>query len=99
MEDCSKRRRVRVGKTKNEGVTLSGPARTCGEGNVDTNQLEHLFLVGEFAKRERLLSELTREQVKLRPDGASHSIYDELWHLVGYQQSIVAPGAPVSGDL
>ena len=66
---------------------------------MDTNHLEHLFLVGEFAKRERLLSGLTLEQVTLRPDGASHSIYDELWHLVGYQQSIVAPGAPVSGDL
>ena len=39
---------------------------------------------------------MTLEQVTLRPDGASHSIYDELWHLVGYQQSIIAPGAPVS---
>jgi len=58
--------------------------------------LEHLFLVGEFAERERLLSGLTLEQVTLRPDGTSHSIYDELWHLVGYQQSIIAPGAPVS---
>jgi uncharacterized damage-inducible protein DinB len=66
---------------------------------VDTKHLEHLFLVGEFAKRERLLSGLTLEQVTARPEGASHSIYDELWHLVGYQQSIVAPGAPVSGDL
>jgi uncharacterized damage-inducible protein DinB len=56
--------------------------------------LEHLFLVGEFAERARLLSGLTLEQVNLRPEGASHSIYDELWHLVGYQQSIVAPGGP-----
>ena len=60
--------------------------------------LEHLFLVGEFPERARLLSGLTLEQVTLRPDGASHSIYDELWHLVGYQQSVIAPGAPVSGD-
>ena len=58
--------------------------------------LEHLFLVGEFPERAHLLSGLTLEQVTLRPDGASHSIYEELWHLVGYQQSIIAPGAPVA---
>src|SRR3954471_8835312 len=61
--------------------------------------LEHLFLTGEFPERARLLSGLTLEQVALCPDGASHSIYDELWHLVGYQQSIIEPGAPATGDL
>jgi uncharacterized damage-inducible protein DinB len=61
------------------------------------NNLEHLFLVGEFPERARLLSALSLEQVTLRPDGASHSIYEELWHLVGYQQSILEPGGPV-GD-
>ena len=58
------------------------------------NILEHLFLVGEFPERAHLLSGLTLEQVTVRPEGASHSIYDELWHLVGYQQSIIEPGAP-----
>lgn len=61
--------------------------------------LEHLFLTGEFAERGRLLSGLTLEQVTLRPEGVAHSIYDELWHLVGYQQSILAPGGPPPGDL
>jgi hypothetical protein len=56
--------------------------------------LEHLFLAGEFAERGRLLSGLTLEQVTLRPDGASHSIYEELWHTVAYQQSIVVPDEP-----
>jgi uncharacterized damage-inducible protein DinB len=56
--------------------------------------LEHLFLVGEFPERARLLSGLTLEQVTLRPHGASHSIYEELWHAVGYQQSIAAPSDP-----
>jgi uncharacterized damage-inducible protein DinB len=56
------------------------------------HNLEHLFLVGEFPERTRLLSGLTLEQVTLRPDGASHSIYEELWHAVGYQQSIIEPG-------
>jgi len=51
--------------------------------------LEHLFLVGEFPERARLLSGLTLEQVTLCPDGASHSIYEELWHVVGYQKSIL----------
>ena len=45
--------------------------------------LEHLFLVGEFPARAHLLSGLTLEQVTLCPDGASHSIYEELWHVVG----------------
>ena len=61
------------------------------------NTLEHLFLVGEFPPREHLLSGLTLEQVTLRPDGASHSIYEELWHVVAYQQSIIAAGDP-TGD-
>ncbi len=58
------------------------------------NNLEHLFLVGEFPERGRLLSELSLEQVTQRPDGASHSIYEELWHLVGYQQSILEASDP-----
>ncbi len=61
------------------------------------NILEHLFLTGEFPPRAHLLSGLTLEQITLRPDGASHSIYEELWHVVAYQQSIVAQGDP-SGD-
>src|SRR5687768_2549851 len=59
--------------------------------------LEHLFLVGEFPARAHLLSGLTLEQVTLCPDGASHSIYEALWHVVAYQQSVIAPGDP-AGD-
>ena len=59
--------------------------------------LEHLFLVGEFPARAHLLSGLTLEQVTLCPDGASHSIYEELWHVVAYQQSVIEPGDP-AGD-
>ena len=64
--------------------------------------LEHLFLVGEFPARAHLLSGLTLEQVTLCPDGASHSIYEELWHVVGYQQSVIEPGNAAgdpTGDL
>jgi uncharacterized damage-inducible protein DinB len=59
--------------------------------------VEHLFLAGEYPARAHLLSGLTLEQVTLRPDGASHSIYEELWHVVAYQQTIVASGDP-AGD-
>ena len=60
------------------------------------HNLEHLFLVGEFPERAHLLSELTLEQVTLCPEGASHSIYEELWHVVAYQQSIIASGDPAA---
>ena len=62
------------------------------------HNLEHLFLVGEFPERAHLLSALTLEQVTLRPDGASHSIYDELWHAAGYQRYVLERGDAV-GDL
>jgi hypothetical protein len=61
------------------------------------NIWEHLFLTGEFAARADILSGLTLEQVTLRPDGASHSIYEELWHAAGYQRIIVERD-PVEGD-
>ena len=50
---------------------------------------EHLFLTGEFRAREDLLSGLSLEQVTLRPTGASHSIYEELWHAAAYQRTVV----------
>ena len=53
------------------------------------NIWEHLFLTGEFSARAVLLSGLTLEQVTLRPEGASHSIYDELWHAAGYQRFVL----------
>jgi len=59
--------------------------------------LEHLFLVGEFPERAHLLSGLTLEQVTLCPEGASHSIYEELWHAVGYQESVIGSRDP-AGD-
>ena len=61
------------------------------------NIWEHLFLTGEFPARADLLSGLSLEQVTLRPDGASHSIYEELWHAAGYQRSVVERD-PATGD-
>ncbi len=49
----------------------------------------HLFLTGEFRAREDLLSGLTLKQVTLRPTGASHSIYEELWHAATIQRCVV----------
>jgi len=73
------------------------PCRSDENREDVMHNLEHLFLVGEFPERAHLLSGLTLEQVTLRPDGASHSIYEELWHVVGYQQSVIEPGEP-AGD-
>lgn len=56
--------------------------------------LEHLYLVGEYPKRARLLSGLTLEQVTQRPSGVTHSIYEELWHIVAYQQTVAAGADP-----
>lgn len=50
---------------------------------------EHLFLTGEFSARARLLSGLMLKQVTLRPEGASHSIYDEPWHAATWQRIVV----------
>jgi hypothetical protein len=45
----------------------------------------HLFVDGEYARRERVLSGLTLEQVKRPPSEQSHSIYEELWHAARWQ--------------
>ena len=58
---------------------------------------EHLFLTGEFPARAVLLSGLTLEQVTLRPAGASHSIYEELWHAATWQRKVVERD-PATGD-
>lgn len=51
---------------------------------------EHLFIKGEFAERERIVSGLTREQANYKPSAQMHSIYEELWHMARWQQIIVA---------
>ena len=50
---------------------------------------DHLFLSGEFRAREDLLSGLTLEQATRLPTGASHSIFDELWHAATIQRCVV----------
>jgi hypothetical protein len=53
------------------------------------NMWSHLFLDGEYVQRERLLAGLTLDQVTRRPSGASHSIYEELWHATTWQNMVV----------
>ena len=50
---------------------------------------KHLFVDGEFAARERILSGLTLEQVTHRPSPQSHTIYEELWHTTRWQNIVV----------
>ena len=49
----------------------------------------HLFKDGEFARRDRIVSGLTLEQVTRRPSAQSHTIYEELWHANRGQSIIV----------
>lgn len=50
------------------------------------NTWKYLFLTGEFAPRTHILGGLTLEQVGVRPIGAPHSIYEELWHAAEWQR-------------
>jgi hypothetical protein len=63
----------------------------------------HLFLDGEYVPRAQLLSGLTLAQVSRRTAGASHSIYEELWHATKWQTLVVerdnaGRDAVLSGD-
>ena len=53
------------------------------------NKWRHLFIDGEYERREKILSGLTLEQVKRKPSVQSHSIYEELWHAARWQTIIV----------
>lgn len=44
------------------------------------NDWDDLLLTGGFAPRASIVTGLTLEQVEARPNGVSHSIYQELWH-------------------
>lgn len=53
------------------------------------NVWEHFFLTGEFAARDHILDGLTPQQVGVRPAGAPHSIYEELWHAAEWQRIVL----------
>jgi hypothetical protein len=50
----------------------------------------HIFIDdGEYAPPEKILGGLTLEQVTRMVSKESHSIYDELWHVVRWQNIVV----------
>ena len=49
----------------------------------------HLFVTGEYASPEKILSGLTLEQITYAPSDTVHSIYEELWHLATWQHIVV----------
>jgi hypothetical protein len=61
--------------------------------------LQRLFTDLEFAPREHIL-EVPFAVVGVRPPGASHSIYEELWHLEDWQTFVLrmARGHAVRGE-
>ena len=58
-------------------------------GDLTVNKWEHLFTTGEYAPPDKILSNLTLEQVSHVPSNTSHSIYEELWHLATWQHIVV----------
>lgn len=50
------------------------------------NQLQILFTDREYAEPQRILQGLTLEQVGKRLSQQGHSIYEELYHLVDWQE-------------
>lgn len=61
----------------------------CPYGGGEVNKWKHLFVDGEYAQREKILSGLSLEQVKRSSSDQSHSIYEELWHVTRWQTIIV----------
>jgi hypothetical protein len=53
------------------------------------NLWRHLFVDGEYARREKILAGLSLEQVNRVPSERSHSIYAELWHATRWQTILV----------
>src|ERR1051326_4851761 len=71
------------------GCRIPSPEDAEKPGKDTMKVWNHLFLGGEFCPRERLLSGLTLEQVSRCPPGASHSIFEELWHATSWQRIVV----------
>ncbi len=55
----------------------------------DRDKWEHLFIKGEYPEREKILSGLKLADVIKRPKHIKNSMYDELWHMDKWQNSIV----------
>jgi hypothetical protein len=58
----------------------------------------HLFIDGEYAPRSHLLSGLTLAEVTKQVPGASHTIYEELWHTAKWQSIVVGRNEPAAAD-
>ncbi|MEO8514001.1 MAG: hypothetical protein ABI543_10605 [Ignavibacteria bacterium] len=58
-------------------------------GLNDYEKWDHLFIRGEYAEREKLLSGLTLDEVNALPSEKLHSIYYELWHITKWQSFVV----------
>jgi len=50
---------------------------------------EHLLVDGEFADRRQIVAGLSLGQVTHKLSEQSHTIYDELWHTVKWQNIVV----------
>ncbi len=51
---------------------------------------KHLFADGEYPDRQRILVGLAPEHISSRPPGATHSIYQEVWHITRWQAIVLS---------
>jgi uncharacterized damage-inducible protein DinB len=68
---------------------FSGTARAAilRSSEVTVNELEEILTGESFAASPaHILEGLTEEQAHRKPAGAPHSVYEELWHIVFWQQ-------------
>lgn len=78
----------------NENCPAAGSAGStglgCGAGLLHTrgmNELEKVLIADSYAAPPAHVVEgLTEELAHAKPTGAPHSIYEELWHIVFWQQ-------------
>jgi len=54
------------------------------------NIWKHVLLEGEFPLRERVLRGLSLDEAGTLPEGANHSLYQELMHLIGWHKVILS---------
>ncbi len=65
----------------------------------ELNKYKHLLIDGEYAKRERIISGLTLNQVTTVPAPKLHTIYDELWHTTKWQNIVLSENDKEKQDL
>src|SRR5690606_947694 len=74
------------------------PARSSWQSVYVFDQWDDLFLSGGFAPRHVLLRSIDVKLAGARPEGAPHSIYQELWHATSVLRIFLEEGRMSLGN-